>query len=678
MANETYSFELAADVKAARKAVEGFASETQKQLDSISFKSTISSVRDGFEIAKGAFERVSGFFEHASEEAAKTEENVRLLNNTMRVSGEYTKAASDQMVNFADSLAKVSTYSDDAILSSLALAKNFGLSNQEAKKLATTAADLAAFTGKDLNTATQELAATYNGFINRDLGRMIPALKNLTKAQLESGAAIDFLNNKLRGSAADALNSFSGQQKQREKEIEDFQKFFGRHINIMISDWIRYGKSIGNALNSLGDLNRANQEAEKSFNTSIFDRATGAIQKFALANKEAADTQKAIAARQKEAADLAAKEELEAFKKGFVEKRKELKLKSLSDELKLDEKYQEDLVTLGRAYGLRLIKSSKEFLDLRKGLEDEHLKDVAKLQEKRRAEFEAAENKFDEARKKQLETSVKEPIRQLIIFGAELDRNSALGVGASLLASVTKGAAGASKLISSQLGDALSRALTGTDALTGPFSEIIDLLGQGPAKVKETVSQFIEAIPTIIQNIAESLPVIIETIAEKLPAALAKTMPTVAAGFTIELVKHIPDIIKGFVDGLIEGAKAFVDTIINLVTGGLSDIGGSITGKGSGSVFEGIPVLGGIGDLLGIAGGGTIPDSPGLKGDKFGPVRLDAGETVLDHSLTKQLRNALDGGGLGNSGMMTVVIQVGQSELARAILDLNRGGFRTA
>lgn len=684
---ETYSFEIQAEIKAARAAVEKFSDDTQKRLDKISLATAVSGFVDGFKAVKEASSKVIDFLKDCSAEAAKSEENIRLLNNAMRVTGEFSATASSRMLEFADNLAKVSTYSDDAILSSLTLAKNFGLTNLEARKLAQAAADLAAFTGQDLNSATQQLAATYNGFISRELAKMVPAVKNLTKAQLEAGAAVDLLAKKVDGSAKDALNSFSGTLKQKEKDAEDFKKVIGRVVNAITLEFLALGKAfVGNP----------KEEGQKQAEFFGFAPESGKTElelikenyrKFRdLRNEDAREqqaTREAVARRRKEDQELQAKEELERFKASFGEKRKEIILNSYTDQEKIDREFYASSSLLARGFFTGRYKSTEDYLKDIEQLRKKYAKDSLDLTIKTEAERAAAEKKFDEARKQLFEDSVKDPIRQVIKFGASLDTQQALAVGAGFASAITKGAKGAQDLIAKGIGDTLSYALTGTDALSGPISEIVTLLGQGPEKTKETVKQFAQAIPEMIKSLAESLPVLIETLVRELPPALAKAMPTVAVGFSTALVKNMPQIVKGFAEGLVEAAKQFVQEVINQIKsiGGLVGSNGVFGGgNGNGGILSesGIPILSDIGGFLGLADGGTVPDQPGLRGDKFGPVKLDAGETVIDRNLTQRLSAALDAGALGRGAPTTVILQVGQQELARVLLDLNRGGFRTA
>ena len=318
-----------------------------------------------------------------------------------------------------------------------------------------------------------------------------------------------------------------------------------------------------------------------------------------------------------------------------------------------------------------VVKNTKELQSQILGIELDRNKKVAAAQKKSLEEAAALDKKLKEEATNNLKGIISDPIKASI-DGSIKNIKDFQAAGAGFVSNILKGSEGALNLVKQAASAAASKLLG--DALGPVAGEIVGVLAQGPEKVKELVQEFARSIPQIIQNLIEALPVLIEALARELPPALAKTMPFIAQRFALALVKNIPQIIKGFAEGLFQAAKDFGQAIIDFV----KDAGGlvsGISGKGSGGVFEGVPVLGGIGDLLGLAEGGRVPDSPRFEGDKF-PARLNAGEQVLSKDLSAQLERFLSGG--GNSGQPIVVnLVVGQQQLARAILDLNRGGFRT-
>ena len=137
----------------------------------------------------------------------------------------------------------------------------------------------------------------------------------------------------------------------------------------------------------------------------------------------------------------------------------------------------------------------------------------------------------------------------------------------------------------------------------------------------------------------------------------------------VELIKQIPTIVTEFINGLIDGASRFIDALISFLGGGKE--GGAASKLG----LKGIPVVGGIvdaiGGIFGFADGGVVPQ--GFPNDTF-PAKLSSGEMVLNKEQQDRLFNAQSSGAQN----ITINLVLGEQQLATAILNLNRRGFRTA
>jgi len=273
-------------------------------------------------------------------------------------------------------------------------------------------------------------------------------------------------------------------------------------------------------------------------------------------------------------------------------------------------------------------------------------------------------------------------------------------------------------------------------AALGPLgsiaSGILSVLAKGPEAAAGFVTEFIKSIPLIITNIIEAIPMIITAFIEllpdlivqfvellivKIPELIAKLaemlpelinqlqialiqklpeiitnlvqgfvarMPEIVTGFTTEFakqapvlavkfavafVKEVPNIVKALIDGIVDSIKS----LGGLLGGGGGEGGGGGIG-GAISSFVSNPI-GTIGDFLGFAEGGIVP--PGFNKDNF-PMRATSGELIIDRSQNKQLQEFLDGAGQGGGGLTQVNIQVGEQQLASVMLNLSRGGYRTA
>lgn len=101
----------------------------------------------------------------AGVESARAEEvAIAKLNNSLALSGNYSKKASDELANFSYSMEALTGINDDVVLSNLAVLSSITKLNSEGLQKAQKAAiDLAVATGQDLNAATQLVAKGITG-----------------------------------------------------------------------------------------------------------------------------------------------------------------------------------------------------------------------------------------------------------------------------------------------------------------------------------------------------------------------------------------------------------------------------------------------------------------------------------------------------------------------------------
>lgn len=164
-----------------------------------------------------------------TEAASIQQDAVNALNNSLKLTGEFSDAASSDIQNFASEIQKTTVFGDELILQQFALAKAFGASNEQAKQITTAATELAAATGKSLDEATRQVSKTLGGFAG-ELGEVNPAIKALTQEQLRNGEAAKILIDQYGGSAASQINTFSGGISQLQNAFGDLQESIGAII----------------------------------------------------------------------------------------------------------------------------------------------------------------------------------------------------------------------------------------------------------------------------------------------------------------------------------------------------------------------------------------------------------------------------------------------------------------
>ena len=160
-------------------------------------------------------------------DAAKVQEDaVNSLNTALKLAGDFSQEASEDIQNFASGLQQVTTVGDETTLQLFALAKNFSLSNERTKELTEAAIQLSAATGIELESAVRNLGKTTAGLAG-ELGESIPQIRELSAEALKSGAAIDLVLQRFGGAAQAQVRTFSGATTQLSNAFGDLQEEIG-------------------------------------------------------------------------------------------------------------------------------------------------------------------------------------------------------------------------------------------------------------------------------------------------------------------------------------------------------------------------------------------------------------------------------------------------------------------
>lgn len=185
---------------------------------------------EGFKLALEAIKQGFEFLGEAIHDAMQHEQEVVALNLAITNSGYASAEASHSMMEYAEQLAKASTFSDGMILKLEAQAINLTTTEAAAKKMTKAAVELSAATGKDLNSSMQVLALSLQGVASRGLDKLIPGMRGLTQSQLQAGMAADMIIEKFGGSALTVTQTFSGRVQILKNSFEEFREQVGKVI----------------------------------------------------------------------------------------------------------------------------------------------------------------------------------------------------------------------------------------------------------------------------------------------------------------------------------------------------------------------------------------------------------------------------------------------------------------
>jgi len=214
--------------------------DSSKSLQSIDKKSgsMVKSVASGFTFLKGVAIAATAYFagkelingmNSAIKAAAEQEQAFANLATALKNSGNFSQDAVEHFGKLSAELEKTSVFSDEVILNQIALAQQFGITNDQTEKLIKAAVNLSAATGQDLNTSVEQLGKTLSGNVGL-LARSNKELQGISEQALKTGAAIDILGKKYEGAAAGQLNTFSGATTGLSHAFDNFLESIGNVI----------------------------------------------------------------------------------------------------------------------------------------------------------------------------------------------------------------------------------------------------------------------------------------------------------------------------------------------------------------------------------------------------------------------------------------------------------------
>ena len=136
------------------------------------------------------------------------------------------KDVQERLMRQASELQSRSLFGDEAIIEQQAFLAALGMSEEQITTTIEAAAQLSTALGMDLTSAVKNLAKTYSGMTG-ELGESIPALRDLTKEELQAGEAIKYVNDNYKGFAEAAAETGAGPLVQLKNKIGDLAEKVG-------------------------------------------------------------------------------------------------------------------------------------------------------------------------------------------------------------------------------------------------------------------------------------------------------------------------------------------------------------------------------------------------------------------------------------------------------------------
>ncbi len=236
--------DIRAGLDNAKQDVKGFGDVAEQVGKQIKTAFTFLAIFEGLkQLSSAAFDC---FKEFGEGERRMKQLKIALDNN----SESFTKAT-----RLIDEMNEMTLASKDDIEDLVGELAALGKSDEEIDKITRAAVNLSNITGKDLNTSFTQLNATYTGTSGK-LGQLIPELGNLTKEELESGKAVEIVNQKF-GELSKTLASDNIPQKLKNinEDIGDIKEEIGRVIAIEFGPLLdKVGAFISGAKEKIGTI----------------------------------------------------------------------------------------------------------------------------------------------------------------------------------------------------------------------------------------------------------------------------------------------------------------------------------------------------------------------------------------------------------------------------------------
>lgn len=178
--------------------------------------------------AKAAFDLIADSLKAQAEQ----EDAINKLNLALANQGNFTKATSEALQDYAGQLQKTTAFSDDTVESAMAILASFGQNEEQIRRTTAVAADFAAATGTDLRTAVDLLGKAFAGHTETLARYGITIDETLSKSQ-RFDAVIEQLSQRFGGSAAAQAATYTGQLAMLKNSFGEAQEGLGKLLGEM-------------------------------------------------------------------------------------------------------------------------------------------------------------------------------------------------------------------------------------------------------------------------------------------------------------------------------------------------------------------------------------------------------------------------------------------------------------
>lgn len=222
--------------KSGKKSGENFGEEFNKATKESMTKSVFGGAllaniaMEGIRLAGKAIREASQFIGESITASQESEAATNALNAALASNGNYTKKASQGLIEYAESLQKTTRFEDDAIVKSMSLLESLtGLTDEGLKKATKAAMDMSIATGKDLDSAIFAIAKSANGSTEALSKMGIKVKEGANNAETFSNV-LTAINGKFGGRSEADVNTYAGRMAQLSNSFGDLKESIGSVI----------------------------------------------------------------------------------------------------------------------------------------------------------------------------------------------------------------------------------------------------------------------------------------------------------------------------------------------------------------------------------------------------------------------------------------------------------------
>ncbi len=214
------------------------ANKKLKKVDSTAKKTGVS-IKAGFIAATAAVVGLAVVLKKSLDAFGVQEQAVASLNQSLKNTGNFSKAASQDLQNYAAELQKVTVFGDEATIQGMSLIASFGIEGQALKDLTRATQDLAAAKGMDLKAAS-DLVAKSVGSSTNALMRYGVQIEGAVGSTERTASAVKNITALFGGQAKAQADTYAGAITQMKNAFGDVMEVLGEQFAPLVGSVARW------------------------------------------------------------------------------------------------------------------------------------------------------------------------------------------------------------------------------------------------------------------------------------------------------------------------------------------------------------------------------------------------------------------------------------------------------